>query len=97
MYSREALSSREGCRRAGKYPNLLLDINMPGLTGRELLERYAQANLIPHADMLVVMLSSSRSPIDRELSAKNGAGAYLEKPLTLEKFAGVLTPHPPAA
>ncbi len=91
LSSQEALVYLEQCHRENQYPALLLlDVNMPGLTGPELLKKCLEANVIPNATMQVVMLSSSTSDIDRQQSSTYGAGNYLEKPLTPEKIATFL-------
>lgn len=69
----------------GRLPKLvLLDINMPRLSGHEVLERLrreAVTRLLP-----VVMLSTSDD--DRDVSRAYGAGAnsFVQKPLDLRTF-----------
>lgn len=61
---------------------VLLDLNLPGMDGRQFLERIrAQEN--PPA-VPVVVLSTSINPLDVEASYRLGAAGYLNKPLKLE-------------
>ena len=81
----ERLSARRGANDPGSaaMPCLvLLDLNLPGMDGRQFLERLrAQEN--PPA-VPVVVLSTSSNPVDVEASYRLGAAGYLNKPLTLE-------------
>jgi CheY-like chemotaxis protein len=63
---------------------VLLDLNLPGTDGREVLQHIKDdpvLNMIP-----VVVLTSSGNPIDVESCYTAGANAYLLKPVHLEKF-----------
>lgn len=73
---------------AGKNPArpslLLLDLNLPGTDGREVLERVeadAQLRTIP-----VVVVTTSASPEDVELCYRNGANSYVTKSHDWPKF-----------
>jgi CheY-like chemotaxis protein len=70
----------------GSRPALiLLDLNLPGLNGRELLKQIKnseQACLAP-----VVVLSTSNNPRDIEACYRMGAAGYICKPLQLQVFA----------
>lgn len=63
---------------------IIIDLNLPRVTGFEIL-RYArglkQLDRVP-----VLILTSSQSRADRELSMKLGADAYIAKPPTLGDF-----------
>ncbi|NWJ96138.1 MAG: response regulator [Chloroflexi bacterium] len=77
----------------GKYPDLihaprpaliLLDLNLPGTDGREVLEQIkqdAKLQTIP-----VVVFTTSANPRDLELCYRNGANSYQLKPVDLQKF-----------
>lgn len=64
---------------------LLLDINMPALTGWEFLDTFEQFDSVARDKIKVYMLSSSIDTRDKERASgnKNVLG-YLEKPLTVE-------------
>lgn len=69
---------------SGENDMVLLDINMPGLTGFEVLERARQAE--PGALPVVIMLSTSENPSDVRAAYARGAAAYVVKPDSLEGF-----------
>jgi CheY-like chemotaxis protein len=63
---------------------VLLDLNLPGTDGREVLQHIkenAELSAIP-----VVILSTSSNPKDLEFCYGNGANSYLVKPMSLKKF-----------
>lgn len=63
---------------------IMLDVNLPGLSGLSVLARIRKSEtigLIP-----VVMLSTSDSPRDINLAHRNGANSYLVKPGSLAAF-----------
>ena len=64
---------------------VLLDINLPRVSGLEVLERVRadpRTNLVP-----VVMLTSSDEDRDRLRSYKSGANSFVRKPLDFAEFA----------
>ena len=66
------------------FDYILLDINMPGTSGMELLKRLrgrARTAVTP-----VIMLSSSSSATDVNRAYENGANAYAVKPSTLSGY-----------
>jgi CheY-like chemotaxis protein len=66
----------------------LVDINMPGLGGLEVIERLkAQPNL---ADVPVVAMSAGRN---RAQALAAGADVFVEKPFELEELVAVLRQH----
>jgi CheY-like chemotaxis protein len=70
---------------------LLLDINMPALTGWEFLESFELFDGIIKEHLKIYMLSSSIDRYDKERAAKNkNVLGYLEKPLTKENVKSVL-------
>ena len=71
-------------RKDARPALILLDLNLPGLDGREVLrELRASASLrtIP-----VMVLSTSNSPRDVELCYREGANCYAVKPIGLDKL-----------
>lgn len=74
---------------AWRFPDLvLLDLNLPGMSGRELLDRVRATpglRLLP-----VLVLTTSRRPDDVAQMYAAGANTYLEKPPEFERFVGVL-------
>lgn len=66
------------------FDYILLDINMPGTSGMDLLKRLrgrARTAVTP-----VIMLSSSSSTVDVNRAYENGANAYAVKPSTLSGY-----------
>ncbi len=69
---------------------ILLDINMPGMSGFEFLENYIEVyhHLKDYID--VVTLSSSNHRSDRQRMMELGAVAYYSKPLNHEDLKQIL-------
>ena len=74
---------------AWRLPDLiLLDLNLPRLTGREVLERLRATEAF--RSVPVVVLTTSKRPEDvRDLYAA-GANTYIEKPPDFSRFVQVL-------
>lgn len=76
----------EGEHAGRRRPDLvLLDINLPGMNGIEVLERIKADPAI--ATVPVVMLTTSDEDQDILRSYQLHAAAYVRKPLGLEEFA----------
>jgi chemotaxis family two-component system response regulator Rcp1 len=72
-----------------RYPNLiLLDLNMPGLTGRQVLERI-RATPSVRSVPVVVLTTSRREDEVADLYAA-GANTYIQKPQDFKRFVEVL-------
>ncbi|MCK5214625.1 MAG: response regulator [Candidatus Omnitrophica bacterium] len=73
--------NQEECPR----PDLiLLDINMPKMTGEELLKNIKGQAALSHIP--IVVLTSSKRPEDILNSYKNGAASYIQKPIDYDEF-----------
>jgi CheY-like chemotaxis protein len=69
----------------GKRPDLMiLDINMPEVTGLDLLEFLRRRN--ETRSLPVVMLSSEASEVVIDHANALGADAYVSKPVTIEEL-----------
>lgn len=81
-------------RREGEYSNLplpdlvLLDINLPGMTGTEVLEAIKSDERTQHIP--VVIMTSSRAEMDVARSYRLHANSYILKPASLDRFAEVV-------
>lgn len=70
---------------------ILLDINMPGMNGFDFLEAYEQLRADCRADAVVVMLTSSPDPKDRERAmAFVSVKGYVTKPIDIQRAAALL-------
>jgi DNA-binding response OmpR family regulator len=82
----------------GKPDAVILDINLPGLDGFEVLRRLKARP--SEARIPVLMLSARRAPDDVQTAIRLGARDYLSKPFNdvqlLQRVARLLRPPPPA-
>jgi CheY-like chemotaxis protein len=73
---------------AAQLPSmLLLDLNLPGTSGHELLERMRGVPLL--ATLPVIILSSSQAQADVHRARGNKATAYMAKPLTMDGYVAL--------
>lgn len=83
----------------GAYPKpnlILLDINMPGINGWEFLELYAELPISQQAEVVLVMLTTSLNPDDRERAQKiPEVSGFKNKPLSKEIITEILMEHFP--
>jgi DNA-binding response OmpR family regulator len=63
---------------------LVLDLNVPRVTGRQLLRRLRKQHILPH--MPVIALTDSTAPQDRTSMAALGVDYYIVKSFTLAGF-----------
>lgn len=73
---------------------ILLDINMPGMNGFEFLERYHQLPDSLKSRLVLLMLTTSLNPSDRQRA--DGAAdvtGYQNKPLTLAMLQQIIDTH----
>jgi CheY-like chemotaxis protein len=66
---------------------ILLDINMPGVSGRQLLSRIREDDRFRHIP--IVMFTTSASRIDRNECLKEGANCFLTKPNSYKEMVKV--------
>ncbi|MGB7445283.1 MAG: response regulator [Coleofasciculaceae cyanobacterium] len=78
----------------GEYANaqlpdlILLDLNLPGLSGRDILEEIRNNNNINH--LPVVVLTTSDADEDILKTYKLGANCYVTKPVGLKEFQKIV-------
>jgi two-component system response regulator CiaR len=69
-------------RRGGQADFILLDLNLPGPSGHEIMRLLNErGNKTP-----VIVLTGSSLPADREQAERNGAIRYLVKPMNVEEM-----------
>lgn len=77
---------------AGREPGnprlIVLDINMPGLNGIQVLERIRLHPLTKYVP--IVMFSTSEAPVDVRMGYERGANSYLLKPLDHKDYVELL-------
>jgi DNA-binding response OmpR family regulator len=74
---------------AGKKPDLLvLDINMPEVSGIDMLEFVRMRDELK--TMPVVMLSSETTDLQVDEALAKGADAFVFKPVTIEELEGAI-------
>ena len=71
---------------------ILLDLNMPGMTGWEFLEAHEQRWTEPRS--VIVIVSTSSNPADHERArAHPSVAGFCAKPLTAQTLDEILTTH----
>ncbi|HEX5944579.1 MAG TPA: response regulator [Anaerolineales bacterium] len=74
----------------GKRPEvLILDINMPEVSGLDLLEFLRRRPEWKELPIIMLSSESAESTVDQAL--KLGADAYIMKPVTIEELEGAMT------
>ncbi len=72
---------------------MLLDINMPGLSGWDVLDHFEQLEATVRDQITVYILSSSVDAYDKKKADENRfVAGYIEKPLTMERVKQLLEP-----
>lgn len=68
---------------------VLLDLNLPKVSGLEVLETAKRENLLPNIP--IVIFSSSHEDCDIITSYRQGANSYIVKPMDPEEYRRVVT------
>ncbi|MFL5789541.1 MAG: response regulator [Flavisolibacter sp.] len=66
---------------------IILDINMPGLNGKDILKRLR--NLDSYSSTPVVLFTTSSLPNDRDFALHYSAG-FITKPLDIKQMEGII-------
>ena len=87
--ARDGAQALERLAAATVLPALvLLDINLPKVNGLEVLARLRADPRLKH--LLVVMLSGSDEPKDKQEAARLGAARFFNKPVGLEGYVAIV-------
>lgn len=88
---KEALEKISNCKAPNSYPELiLLDINMPEMSGFEFLKEFNKMNLERKKLIKIVMLTSSMASQDLEEAKKLNINGYIPKPLKHESIEQII-------
>ncbi len=85
---REARSAAQMLASGGRPDLLILDINMPEVSGIDMLEFLRRPGGRP--SLPVVMLSSETTDVQVDEAMAKGADAFVFKPVTLEELEGAI-------
>jgi two-component system chemotaxis response regulator CheY len=85
---RDARSSAQALLAGGRPELIVLDINMPEVTGIDLLEFLKMRPDLKHIP--VVMLSSETTDAQVDEAMKLGANAFVFKPVTLDELEAAI-------
>jgi len=81
--------NKQGKYSAAEMPDmLLLDVNLPKKNGHEVLRYIKGEENLKHIP--VIMLTTSSSPKDINLSYNNYANCFITKPVDVNEFIGVI-------
>jgi CheY-like chemotaxis protein len=91
-----AATGHEGLRlaRAARPRLILLDLNLPDISGAEVLERLQEDDATVEVPVVVLSANATPSHIERLLTA--GARNYLTKPFDIDPFLAVVGEFVPA-
>jgi CheY-like chemotaxis protein len=84
--ARAMLETPDGCAKAREAAVILLDLNMPGVDGRQLLSLFRNSE----RERPVVVLTSSSHQNDIDFCTKAGANDYVVKPLEFDRWQEVI-------
>lgn len=75
---------------SGPVDVMLCDVNMPEMTGTELVKKVRKLSSCAQTKIVMVSTESAQGLIDQVMA--DGADGYITKPFTPEKFQEKLTP-----
>lgn len=70
---------------------MLCDINMPEMSGTELVKKVREMSTCAHMKIIMVSTESSKETVDSVMA--DGANGFISKPFTPEKFHEELSPY----
>lgn len=82
------LYSQGDYRESARPGLILLDLNLPGMNGREVLQAVkADPNL---RDIPIIILTTSENQSDINFAYQANANCYVTKPVSIEQFTAVI-------
>jgi FixJ family two-component response regulator len=66
---------------------LVLDLNLPGMNGIELLKKLKESEGL----LTIIVVTANDEPINREFCRQNGVKAYLRKPVDAEALLDIIS------
>jgi CheY-like chemotaxis protein len=75
-------------RKAPRPSVILLDLNLPGVDGRYVLEKIKQD--VTFREIPIVVFTTSSNPEDIELCYQKGANGYLVKPMDYKELHNIM-------
>ena len=67
---------------------VLLDLNMPGINGYQVLQRLKNSEVTKHIPVIILTTTDDQGEIDK--CYKLGCNVYITKPIAYEKFAATI-------
>jgi len=87
-YARNGVEALEVIARDGEPDLMLVDINMPRMSGLELLAELRGSGVVPRVPVIIVSTEGEDHDVERGLEA--GARAYLRKPFRQDELWAVI-------
>jgi CheY-like chemotaxis protein len=84
----EQIASEDNRDTSSKPSVILLDLNLPGIDGRDILSQIKQDNKFK--EIPVVIFTTSSNPKDIELCYQKGANGYLIKPMNADELKKIV-------
>jgi CheY-like chemotaxis protein len=83
----ELMGYLHGISNEGHPALILLDLNMPGMTGKDALQEIKSSQKLRHIP--IVIMTTSSSWVDKQASYRLGANCFVTKPDTFNKLVDI--------
>lgn len=87
-YANNGVEALEAIARDGEPDLMLVDINMPRMSGLELLGELRGTGLVPRVPVIIVSTEGEDHDVQRGIEA--GARAYLRKPFRQDELCALI-------